>query len=232
MRLFIMKRYAYLIYLVLLLLCGVDFYAQQWTYPEDMLNVEYPYFTTVKFEGASPDIADFVTSYISDLDTTMDGTNYVDVWNRYLRQEELRPGTEVVVDKKNGYVRITTEYSIDFDGKDHIYKTIHEMCYWNCADGKHKLFALNFNILNEGRYLEGQSTGLSLSLYDNARHIMWDIAEYELGVEANPKSEEESVITYWLPREGKDIIEETHYATRTETVKLVWDGMKFEKSKK
>ena len=176
-----MKRYAYLICLVLLLLCGVDFYAQQWTYPEDMLNVEYPYFTTVKFEGASPDIADFVTSYISDLDTTMDGTNYVDVWNRYLRQEELRPGTEVVVDKKNGYVRITTEYSIDFDGKDHIYKTIHEMCYWNCADGKHKLFALNFNILNEGRYLEGQSTGLSLSLYDNARHIMWDIAEYELG---------------------------------------------------
>ena len=120
-----MRRYAYLICLVLLLLCGIDFYAQQWTYPEDMLNVEYPYYTTVKFEGASPDIADFVTSYISDLDTTMDGLNYVDVWKRYLRHEEQKPGTEIVVDKKNGYVRITTEYSIDFDGKDHIYKTIH-----------------------------------------------------------------------------------------------------------
>ena len=145
-----MRRYAYLICLVLLLLCGIDFYAQQWNYPEDMLNVEYPYYTTVKFEGASPDIADFVTSYISDLDTTMDGLNYVDVWKSYLRHEEQKPGTEIVVDKKNGYVRITTEYSIDFDGKDHIYKTIHEMCYWNCADGKHKLFALNFNIMTEG----------------------------------------------------------------------------------
>ena len=39
--------------------------------------------------------------------------------------------------------------------------------------------------------------------------------------------EEKPVVVYRLPRQGKDIIAEVHYATRTDTIRLVWDGMRF-----
>ena len=41
--------------------------------------------------------------------------------------------------------------------------------------------------------------------------------------------EDKPVTVYHLPRQGKDIIVEIQHATRTETFKLVWDGMVFKR---
>ena len=250
--------------ITVILMCVVALctHAQQLTYPEDMLAFEYPYFTTVKFTGESPGICDFVTSLIDDEDMLMDSGDFIDAWDHYLRHEKQEPGTEILVDKKNGFVEMTAEYSDDDDGTMHQSKSVYQMCYWNCADGKHKLFAVNHNGMYDGRYREGQITGLVLNLYENARHIMWDVNENELGLDVDPGTDEgyeydaatkrylvrdretgesltlneeefwrwydeKPVVTYWLPREGKDIIAEIHYADRTDTVRLVWDGMRF-----
>ena len=247
-----------------ILMCMVAFssLAQQLTYPEDMLVVEYPYVTTVTFTGESPDICDLVTSLIINEDMLMDSGDFIDAWDHYLRHEQQEPGSEINVDKKNGFVEMTAEYCDDSDGTMHQHKSIYQMCYWNCADGKHKLFAVNLNTMYDGRYYEGQTTGLVLNLYENARHIMWDVNEDNLGLIVDPGTdegyeydaetkrylvrdretgeplslnekefysweEEKPVVTYWLPRQGKDIIAEIHYAARTDTIRLVWDGMRF-----
>lgn len=188
-----MKHFAYLILPMLLILSVTCASAQQRSYPEDMLNIEEATFITVKYKGASPSIVDFINALINEEDgigMPMDSGNIIDAWNHYLRNEKQEPGVEVVVDKKNGYVRITTEYTEDYDGEHHVYKGYFESCFWNCADGKHKLFAININSSNNGRYIEGQTTGLSLSLYDNGRHIMWDINEEEVGLDVAPIPDE------------------------------------------
>lgn len=259
-----MKRITlFLVCLVSLMLNGGEATAQQLTYPEDMLNYEYPYFTTVKFKGASPNIADFLNSLIEEEDAMpMDSGNIVDAWSHYLRHEKQEPGTVVTVDQKNGYISINDEYTDESEDGINVYKGFFEVCYWNCADGKHKLFALNQNAMENGRYFVGQTTGLTLNLYDNGRHIMWDVVEEELGLDVEYTTyhgfefdaetglyhvqdhetgepltlneedffrwqQDKPVVTYWLPKEGKDIIAEIHYATRTHTVRLVWDGMRF-----
>ena len=222
-----MKRIAYLMTFVLLVLNGICADAQLQAYPEDMLNFEYPYFTTVKFEGNSPDIADFVTSLINEENMIMDSGVFIDAWTHYLRHEPQEPGSEINVDKKNGYVSMTSENSDEFEGDVRLYKNFYEMCYWNCADGKHKVFAVNLNTMMNDRYYDGQTNGLSFYLYEDARHIMWNVYNAGFGVDVEPDSDGEAVVTYWLPREGKDIIAEIHYATRTDTVRLAWDGMMF-----
>lgn len=258
-----MKRIVYLMCFASLLVGCVGSNAQQRIYPEDVLHVEYPYFTTVKFEGNSPDITDFVTSLVQDEGMPMDSEDLIDMWNRYLRDEQQEPGNEVLVDKKNGYVCLTTEYRDVFDGETRVFKSYCEMCYWNCDDGKHKVFALNLSTAKNGRYIEGQTTGLSLNLYENARHIMWGVVEEDFGVYVAPETDEsyecdaaglnhvkdretgeplvlndeefwrwledKPVVVYRLPRQGKDIIAEIHHATRTDTIKLVWDGMVFKR---
>ena len=188
-----MKRIAYLMCLVALLLNSIDAFAQLQAYPDDMVNLEDAYLTTVKFKGASPSIVDFINALINEEDgigMPMDSGNIIDAWEHYLRNEKQEPGVEVVVDKKNGYVRITTEYTDDYDGELHVYKQYFESCFWNCADGKHKLFAMNINDTHNGLYMVGQTSGLSLNLYDNGRHVMWDINEEELGLDIYPLPDE------------------------------------------
>ena len=258
-----MKRFTFLITLLVALMENSTVAsAQQQAYPADMLNYESPYCTIVKFKGAAPSIADLVTSLIECENMIMDSGDFIDAWDHYLRHEKQEPGNELIVDKKNGYVRMTSVFTEDFDGEVHEYKGFYEMCYWNCADGKHKLFAVNFNGMENGRYYEGQTTGLGLYIYDNARHLMCDVIEEKLGLDIengihqsygrNKETglyhvldhetrepvalndeefdrwlEERPVVTYWLPRKGKDIVAEIHYATKTDTVRLVWDGMRF-----
>ena len=257
-----MNRIAYFNLLLLLLLSYSQTNAQKRSYPEDMLIVEFPSFTTVRFTGDSPNISDFVTSLIIDEDMLMDSGDFIDAWDHYQRHEQQEPGTKILVDKRNGFVEMTTDYCDNSDGTMHQYKSIYQMCYWNCEDGKHKLFAVNLNAMHDGRYYEGQTTGLVFKLYENARHIMWDVNEDDLGLTVDPGTDEgyeydaatkhylvrdrktsepltlneeefwrwydeKPVVTYWLPKQGKDIIAEIHYAARTDTVRLVWDGMRF-----
>ena len=247
---------------VVLLFCGIIANAQPKTYPEDMLNYEYPYFVTVEYEGASPGIVDFVTSLLNTEGVMfMESDDFFDAWNHYLRHEPQEPGSEIFVDEKNGYVYMESSFQSEFEGEPSEMKSFYEMCYWNCADKKHKLFAMTSYSMINGRYVEGQATGLSTSLYENARHIMWDVNEGLLGLEVDSGTdecyegeatgiyhvrdretgepltlnseefyrwlEEKPVVVYRLPRQGKDIIAEIHYATRTDTIRLVWDGMRF-----
>lgn len=258
-----MKRFTlFFVFLAALMINGIDAMAQQQSYPEDMLNFDSPYCTHVKHKGATPSIVDFVTSIINDENMLMDSGDFIDAWSHYLRHEKQEPGTEIVVDKKSGYVCMTSVFTDDSDETTREVKSIYEMCYWNCADGKHKLFAVNFNGMENGRYYEGQTTGLGLYIYDNARRLMTDVIEESLGIDVengidqsygkddvdglyhvldhetrepvalNDEEfdrwlEERPVVTYWLPRKGKDIVAEIHYATKTDTVRLVWDGMRF-----
>lgn len=247
---------------MVLLFCGIIAEAQQKSYPEDMLNFEDPYFITVEYKGASPGIVDMVTSLLNTEGAMfMESDDFFDAWDHYLRHEPQEPGSKIIVDEKNGYVYMESTYQDEFEGETLENKGFYEMCYWNCADGKHKLFAMTFNLMVNGRYVEGQTTGLSAQLYENARHIMWDVSENLLGLEVDPGTdenyksdatgnhyvrdretgepltlneeefdrwlEEKPVVVYRLPRQGKDIIAEVHYATRTDTIRLVWDGMRF-----
>ena len=191
----------------------------------------------------------------------MDSGDFLDAWNHYLRHEPQEPGSEIIVDEKNGYVYMESTFQDEFDGEPYESKGFYEMCYWNCADGKYKLFAMTCNSMKNGRYVEGQITGLTTHIYENARHIMWDFNESFIGLEVDPGTDEnyesdstgdhyvrdrktgepltlneeefyrwldeKPVVVYRLPRHGKDIIAEIHYATRTDTIRLVWDGMRF-----
>ena len=258
------RRITHLTLPVLLLLSSIVDNAQQRTYPEDMLNYEYPYFITVKYKGASPTIVDLVTSLLNTEGAMlMDSGDFIDAWDHYLRHEPQEPGSQIIVDEKNGYVYMESTFQDESEGETREAKGFYEMCYWNCADGKHKLFAMTCNSMKNGRYVEGQTTGLSTQLYENARHIMWDVNESLIGLEVDPGTDEnyesdgkgnhyvrdretgepltlneeefyrwldeKPVVFYRLPREGKDIIAEIHYATRIDTVRLEWDGMKFKK---
>lgn len=247
---------------MVLLFCGIIADAQQKSYPEDMLNFDSSYFITVEYKGTSPGIVDMVTSLLNTEGAMlMDSGDFFDAWDHYLRHEPQEPGSEIIVDEKNGYVYMENTFQDEFEGETREGKVFYEMCYWNCADGKHKLFAMTCNSMINGRYVEGQTTGLSVELYENARHIMWDVNEALLGLEVDPGTDEnyesdatgvyyvrdretgkplvlnenefyrwlaeKPVVVYRLPQQGKDIIAEIHYATRTETIRLVWDGMQF-----
>ncbi|RRD02694.1 hypothetical protein [Prevotella sp. OH937_COT-195] len=114
----------------------------------------------VRFRGSSPNINDFVTSYAR-----------ADTGNRDFATfaEEVVKGThgyaytKIVSDKKNGYASFEME-----SGKDNSVNKL-EMCYWNCADKKTKIVAVN--VLS----LYGESIDeciITFYRYDNATRVM------------------------------------------------------------
>lgn len=255
--------------IIFILMCMVSLsgYAQK-SYPKELLTPDGDE-TTVIFKGTAPGICDFITSlYNKEEGLFMDSGNLIDAWNHYLNNEQQEPGNELIVDKKNGYVNLTSEYSYDADDNHFDQKSICEMCYWNCADGKHKLFAVSCIGMSNGRYYEGQIEGVMFYLYDNAQHTIWYVNDEKLlgvdvttGTDENYRYdaetklayvkdretgkpltlsneefdrwlEERPVVVYRLPRKGKNITAEIHHANRTDTVELVWDGMRFNSAPK
>ena len=107
----------------------------------------------VKFEGVAPDIMDFALAYFTFMDD--DPENTPDEWMNgvrkslqcYLTGDEQPQGFTITVDKKAGYILIK---QTDKDGE---FTHRYEMCYWNMADQKHKLFALNVELWQEGMRL-------------------------------------------------------------------------------
>lgn len=251
----------------LLLMCMVALCGNaQQSYPEELLTYDETSAITVSFKGKAPGICDFITSLFPEDDCLffMDSGDFIDAWFHYLNNEKQEENSEIIVDKKNGYVYQASEYDDEEEGESHHLTSFYEMCYWNCADGEHKLFAMTCNSMENGRYVEGQTTGMALHLYDNARHVMWDIPEADLGAEVDPGTDEcyeynaetklyyvrdretgepltltdeefyrwldeRPVVVYRLPKQGKDIIAEIHRSNRTDTVKLVWNGMRFDR---
>ncbi|MBR5170900.1 MAG: hypothetical protein IKW85_10085 [Muribaculaceae bacterium] len=249
---------------IFVLMCMVALCGQaQKSYPKEVLTPVEGEITKVKFKGAAPGICDFITTLNNKEEGMfMDSGNLIDSWNHYLNNEQQEPGVEIIVDKKNGYVCQTFYTSYEVKGETFEGKSTSEMCYWNCADGKHKLFALSNSSMTNGHYSEGQCDGLLFYLYDNAKHIIWYVPNYQFGVDVDPGTDEHyeydaqtqlahvkdretgepltlnreefyrwiderPAVVYRLPRKGKNIIAEIHYANRTDTVELVWDGMHF-----
>lgn len=163
---------------------------------------------TVKFTGTNPSITDFVRSYLDcfNSDDDVDECDeeglviYKEMSEAMSRQGKglaLNEGSTLTIDQKNGYIL----YEQRNDNVDHKV----EMCFWNMADGKHKLFASNRVTFLDGKYVCGQYDGIEVYRYSNARKTMIPLTIDEAGLDAAYGAEDGAMTAFSLPRTGKDI---------------------------
>ena len=175
----------------------------------------------VAFKGKKPEISDFVTAILSREELGEVLGAMANNWKKHLKGKALPKGCKITVDSKNGYVR----YDFHYEDGEYLYI---EYCYWNCADGKHKLVAENISLLLNGEPAETEHTGLSFYWYDNSSRKMHYKYSFELGdMPEAPVGTSASVRN--LPRQGKTI--EFIFQTDKGQViqKRTWDGGKFVK---
>lgn len=179
----------------------------------------------VNYKGAKPTITDFAWAYLSWLDRESDECDREGFASQYYAMERYRKGqpqneyTTFTVDEKNGYIL----YERDYNGE---YMIRTEMCYWNEADGKHKLIAINIACFTDGRHIPGQFDGLSFMRYNNATKRMTDCDAP--GFTALYMNDNLDYISYSLPRTGKNIIETAWLKNgKTSQRVLKWNGHKF-----
>ncbi|MBO4464579.1 MAG: hypothetical protein J5797_10365 [Prevotella sp.] len=179
-------------------------------------------YIVVKYDGARPNILDFVTAILSQDDLGESLGNMADNWELLRDHYPMREGATILSDVENGYVRFDQRYE-DADVRSHSYV---EICYWNCSDNKHKLVAINNGCEQNGKPVETESTGLMFYRYDNTAHTLTYESEYDLGASIRVTP----VVTYDLPRKGKDIKAVIHAANRPVRILMKWNGMKFDQS--
>jgi len=158
----------------------------------------------VMYQGERPTISDFVEAYLfapveGDQDEDMwvdESTNAVkQAWIRHRDGIPQPEGVTLTIDKKNGFIL--------YESRQDEYLTRVEMCYWNEADGKHMLFALNTGLYKNGRKSMGQYDGISFYRYDNAARTMTFCDDP--GFQQEFYTEDGATVSYDLPRSGKDI---------------------------
>lgn len=169
-----------------------------------------------------PDIVDFVTVFLSETEDELRGS-IAPEWQKYLKNEKLSKGVTITVDKKNGYVRYEMDEDVANPKNKTGYKSYVEYCYWNCADGTHKLFAENCGITQNGKAVFTEFSGLYIYAYDNATQKLFMIDQDLLGINDEMHGE----VTFALPRVGKDIEESIINGEKTTQKKLVWNGKGF-----
>ena len=176
----------------------------------------------VKFQGTAPSIMDFAWSYVTSSNGDEEGES--DESRNALRQSlelyrkgQSQPeGFTITVDEKAGYILLLSNQ----DG----FTNKWEMCFWNMADKKHKLFAYCVELsVNGKRSAPGQYDGLNFFRYNNATKTM---SAYDAGVEVDYFN-----ISYSLPRTGKDItVTQWSENGREKWQKtLKWNGQGFSK---
>jgi hypothetical protein len=152
----------------------------------------------VNFQGAAPSISDLAWAFLSSSDSDDEEEGCADESANAVRQALMRyregtpqpEGQTLTVDRKNGFVLYESRYD------DQLLRI--EMCYWNEADGKHRLFAYSVACFSDGKYSAGQFDGLTFCRYDNATKTM-------TYCEAPGFDVEYLTASYALPRTGKDI---------------------------
>ena len=155
-------------------------WAQQ-AYPQDLVP-EDQWLTEVSFDGAAPGIVELATAYFEcDVMNELLG-DARDALRHYLRHEPQEKGADLLVDKKNGYMCYTMNWGMVYDDTPNSKECV-EMCYWNCADGKHKIMAMSCRSMSEGKYIENEFSGISMYIYDNETHMLGELNEEYLGVE-------------------------------------------------
>lgn len=155
----------------------------------------------VKYQGARPTISDFAWSLLSyEPNDDEDGIGEaLMAMSKAMRNKrnglKQEPGVTLKIDERNGFISFEHRYQKE------LLKI--EMCYWNEADGKHKLFACNVRSYDDGKISMGQCDGLFFYRYDNATKKMKQI--YDVGFEIEYEVDGGSAFEYVLPQVGKDI---------------------------
>ena len=176
----------------------------------------------VNYQGAKPNIKDFACAYLASLfvdveECDLEGLGlYADLQESIKCQDKGLPLEEnrtLTIDQKNGF--------LVYEHKHSEYLSRIEMCYWNEADGKHKLFACNRWSFENGKPMTGQFDVLNFYRYDNATKKMSWCETPGFDVEYLDKA-------YALPRTGKDITVTTWDKNGKKTQKtLKWNGHGF-----
>lgn len=173
----------------------------------------------VNYRGAKPTISDFAWAYVVAVDKIEECGDKPSnaIKEAMTRQRKGLPQEEdvtFVVDEKNGYILYEFKY-------DTVVMRM-EMCYWNEADGKHKLFAFNhMSTLSDGKPVLTETSGLTFYRYDNAKKKM---------TYCNPPGFEVEYYdtTYEFPRAGKNItVNKWNEDVIVEQKTLKWNGRRF-----
>ncbi|MDO4511505.1 MAG: hypothetical protein Q4B68_06795 [Bacteroidales bacterium] len=178
----------------------------------------------VKYQGAKPTITHFVQALVNTrakaevIDCDEAGNAFDRAWNRHCKGLPQEKGETFTVDQKNGYVR--------YESKHEEHTLVIEMCYWNEADGKHRLVAYNVASYFNGKYSTGQYDGLDFYRYNNATRTM--TRTQDVGFEVEYYSEDGARVSYDLPRSGKNITKKSWYDDgRIVSNTLKWQGRRF-----
>ena len=184
----------------------------------------------VNYRGSKPTISDFAWAFVSDYVYDENEDDCFDEVKGSVKQalmkhrkgQPLNEGETLTIDEKNGY--IVYEHRSEYESIEDVGRV--EMCYWNEADGKHKLFDYNVALFQNGKYSPGQFDGIQFLRYNNATKKM---TSCELpGFSSALITEDGAYISYSLPRSGKDIIVTLWYDNGKKKQKtLKWTGRKF-----
>ena len=170
----------------------------------------------VNYKGATPTIADFVTTYLSQEDDEEMIKGIWEDWESRQQGKALSNGASFTVDVKNGFIRYDKRYTANT-------YSYTEFCFWNCKDGKHKLMGVNRGCIEQGKPVTAQFTGLKFYTYDNQTKRMTPTLNTELGAGSHVRPE----VTYALPQAGKDIMATIH-AQQEVQILMKWNGAKFD----
>ena len=179
----------------------------------------------VNYQGANPTIGDYAWAMLSqeaeeeELEGEFDESTgaFKQAWIRLREGLPQEEGVTLTVDQKNGFVLFEDE-------EDGSLLRI-EMCYWNEADGKHKLIAYNVGCYMDGQYSPGQFDGLVFYRYDTSTKEM-SFCEAP-GFEVEYGTDDGAWASYALPRSGKDITV-TYWKDGSKKQKtLKWNGLQF-----
>ncbi len=179
------------------------------------------YALTVTFSGQKPGINDFVRTLLTEPEDEHYGS-LSEMWERHQKNTPEK-NEKVTVDDKNGFVSF--ECNFPEDGS----KTITEMCYWNSSDSKHKVVGESVQVFQNGKPVQTEFTGVFFHVYNNSTHKLCYINWHDMGVDIDAG---EGVVTYSLPRVGKDITAVIHEKNgKTKNVVLKWNGLRFDVQK-
>lgn len=178
----------------------------------------------VNYQGERPTISDFAWALLSATDEdeeeccdeAMNGIRQA--WINYREGRPQEEGVTLTVDQKNGFVLYESRY------EDQLQRI--EMCYWNEADKKHKLFAYSISSFTNDWPALGQFDGVVFYRYDNAKKQLSFVTD-DIGFEQEFVNEDGVNVTYALPRSGKDITVTYWYPDEEKQKTLKWTGSGF-----
>ena len=221
-----MKNLKITLLIVAAMICGMSVSAQN-PYPQE--NDPDAYSWNVKFSGERPSIKDFMNSFIEEPEDEHMNFLYT-VWNNYLNNKPQDSHHKITVDPKNGYVCIESLWEDEFETEDGTTEilndhNIDEFCYWNCADGKHKIFCTTSFCYRNDEPFMGQFDGIDFYVYNNATRKMTLITSEDMGIVVNTENAE---VTYTLPRVGKDLKATIYKSDGSSQERIfTWTGYKF-----